>query len=141
MSATREAVALEALSWLGTPYHHHGRVKGAGVDCAQILIAVYSGLGLAPEIDPGFYAPDWNLHRSEEIFRRWLVEAGARPVETPERGDVGLFRYGRTASHGAILVDPGEMLFVHSYLKRGVIVSRLSEEPLTGRQVEYWSVF
>lgn len=26
-----EAVA-EALTWLGTPYHHQGRVKGVGVE-------------------------------------------------------------------------------------------------------------
>lgn len=23
-----------ALSYVGTPYHHHGRLKGIGVDCA-----------------------------------------------------------------------------------------------------------
>lgn len=36
VSEQRAAVAQEALAWLGTPYHHHARIKGVGVDCAQI---------------------------------------------------------------------------------------------------------
>lgn len=31
MSENLKAVA-EAVTWLGTPYHHQGRVKGVGVD-------------------------------------------------------------------------------------------------------------
>lgn len=33
----RAAVIAEAESWLSTPYHHEARIKGHGVDCAQIL--------------------------------------------------------------------------------------------------------
>lgn len=40
-----EAVA-EAMTWLGTPYHHQGRVKGVGVDCATLLCEVYKEVGL-----------------------------------------------------------------------------------------------
>jgi len=28
----RQAIIAEARSWIGTPYLHHGRVKGVGVD-------------------------------------------------------------------------------------------------------------
>lgn len=35
MSKNLEAVT-EALTWLGTPYHHQGRIKGVGVDCRSI---------------------------------------------------------------------------------------------------------
>ena len=135
----RAAVVAEALSWLGTPYHHHARIKGVGVDCAQILIAIYAGLGLAPEIDPGTYPPDWHLHRGEELYIHWLEQAGARRVERPAPGDVALFQYGRTFSHGAVYIGDGGL--VHSYLNRGVIFSRMDEEPLEGRPVQYWSVF
>ncbi|WP_436904878.1 hypothetical protein [Acinetobacter johnsonii] len=31
----------EALTWLGTPYHHQGRVKDVGVDCGTLLCEVY----------------------------------------------------------------------------------------------------
>ena len=135
---TRAAVVAEAMTWLGTPYHHHARIKGVGVDCAQILIAVYAGLGLAPEIDPGHYAPDWHLHHSEELYEQWLKTAGGWIVDEPLPGDVGLFKFGRTFSHGAIYI--GEDLWVHSYLQRGVIQSRGSEDPLHSRSVRYWRV-
>ena len=37
-----KAVA-EALTWLGTPYHHHqGHVKGIGVDCGTLVFEVYA---------------------------------------------------------------------------------------------------
>lgn len=36
-----QAVA-EAITWLGTPYHHQGRVKGVGVDCGTLLCEVYA---------------------------------------------------------------------------------------------------
>lgn len=137
--AGRASVVAEALTWVGTPYHAHARIKGVGVDCAQILIAIYAGLGLAPEVDPGQYAPDWHLHHSEELYISWLEKAGAHRVEEAALGDMALFRFGRTYSHGAIVVGPDE--FVHSYLGRGVIRSRITEDPLHGRPVQFWSVF
>jgi cell wall-associated NlpC family hydrolase len=142
--AMRQAVVKEALTWLGTPYHHHARVKGVGVDCAQLLCAVYEACGLVPHIDPGNYAHDWHLHRGEEVFIGWLERVGAREVRAPVRpasGDVVLFRYGRAYSHGGIVVDgPGELTVVHAYLMRGVIRSRLDDEPLQGRRARFWSV-
>ena len=42
----RAAVVAAARSWIGTPYHHAADVKGVGVDCAMLLVRVYSDLGL-----------------------------------------------------------------------------------------------
>lgn len=144
-AAQRAAVVAEALTWLKTPYHHHARVKGVGVDCAQLLCAVYEACGLVPHIDPGNYAHDWHLHRGEEVFVGWLQKAGAGEVRAPERarpGDVVLFRYGRAYSHGAVVVDDcGAGAVVHAYVGRGVIRLRLDdEEPLQGMPARVWSV-
>lgn len=136
----RAAVIAEALTWLRTPYHHHGRVKGAGVDCAQLLCAVYEACGCTPHLDPGNYAHDWHLHRGEEVFIGWLQRAGARLVSEPKPGDVALFRYGRAYSHGAIVVEPTPVL-VHAYVGLGVVRTRLDEAPLQGRQVQFWSLW
>jgi cell wall-associated NlpC family hydrolase len=129
------------LTWLGTPHHHHARVKGVGVDCAQLLCAVYEACGCVPHIDPGNYADDWHLHRGEEVFIEWLEKAGAREVQVPAPGDVAVFGYGRAYSHGAVVVDgPAARNVVHSYLGRGVVLSRLDEEPLQGRTSRFWSM-
>lgn len=144
-SRERSAVAAEALSWLGTPYHHHARIKGVGVDCAQILCEVYEACRLVPHVDPGFYATDWHLHRGEELYMGWLERSGARQVQTPALGDVALFRFGRCFSHGGIVVEASDQLeamtVLHAYLNRGVILSRLSEEPLDGRAVQFWTLW
>lgn len=136
----RVAVAGEALTWLGTPYHHHAQIKGAGVDCAQLLIGVFSACGLVPAIQTGHYATDWHMHRNDELFSAWLRQyAHPAPGEVPGLGDVWLWRYGRTFSHGSIYVGGG--LFAHAYIGRGVILSRATEEPLDGRAAQRWSLW
>ncbi len=135
----RAAVVAEAMTWLDTPYHHHARIKGAGVDCAQLLIGVFAHAGVVPEFDPGPYACDWHLHRSEELFVQWLERAGARPVQTPAPGDVAIFKFGRCFSHGSIVVTPDQVL--HAYINRRVIVSSLTDAELTGREVRFFSLW
>ena len=69
----RAAVVEEARSWLGTPYHHMGRVKGVGCDCLTLLAAVYHAAGIVPEIEIPHYPPDWHLHRSAELYLEGLL--------------------------------------------------------------------
>jgi cell wall-associated NlpC family hydrolase len=120
----RAAIVAEAMTWRGTPYHHRARVRGAGVDCAQLLVAVYAAVGLVPLVDTGEYPQDWALHRSDERFLGWLREY-ARPVACAQPGDVLVMRYGRCYSHGAIVVD--DRLLIHSFLGRGVEVVERAE--------------
>jgi cell wall-associated NlpC family hydrolase len=140
--ALRAIVASQALSWLGTPYHHHGRLKGVGVDCAMLLAEVYAAAGVCPPvaIGPGDYPHDWHLHRDDERFCAWLERLGLSPVQTPARGDIGVFRYGRAFSHGALVVDVAPLTVVHAYLGRGVILNTLDEEPLSGRPATWWGL-
>jgi cell wall-associated NlpC family hydrolase len=137
---TRAAVAAEALSWLGTPYHHNARVKGAGVDCAMLLAEVFERCGLVERVEPGDYPHDWHLHHGTELFLEWLERSGARETEAPLIGDVAVYRFGRTFSHGAIVVAEGLQL-AHAYIGRGVILTRASEEPLSGRVRRYFTLF
>lgn len=128
------------MTWLGTPYHHHGRIKLVGVDCAQILCAVFEAVGLAPYVDLGNYAHDWHLHRAVEVYINRVAEymTPLAEGEEPTTGDVALFKFGRTFSHGGILVSPDTIL--HAYIGRGVILTRWREEdPLAGREALYFT--
>lgn len=101
----RASVVARARAWLGTPYHHQGRVLGAGVDCAGLLCEVYREVGLMPEIDAGNYPCDWHLHRGEELILAW-ADRFAVPVQgEPLPGDAVLFKFGRTFSHACIVVS------------------------------------
>lgn len=135
----RTAVVAEALSWIGTPYHHHGRIKGVGVDCAQILAAVFEACGLLPALDLGHYPREWHLHHGEELYLGWMTRLGAREIEAPLPGDMAVYRFGRCYAHGAIVVEPDAAAMVHAYLDHGVIFTRAGEAPLDGRPVKYFS--
>lgn len=116
----RAAIVAEALSWEGTPYHSRARIKGVGVDCAQLPAAVYEAVGLIPHLDP-VYADQWFLHRDEELYLAW-VEPYARRIgrDDLKPGDFVIWRYGRTYSHGAIAMEPP--IVIHAALPAEAVV-------------------
>jgi cell wall-associated NlpC family hydrolase len=104
---------------LGTPWHHAARVKGAGVDCAWLSIEVYSAVGLIEPFDPGYYPQDFAQHRGDELYQRW-VRDHAYQVDYPLPGDMALFKWGRSYSHGAIVI--GWPRLIHAYARVGAVV-------------------
>ena len=135
----RQRVVEEARGWIGTPYHHRGRVKGGGVDCGMILAEVYEAAGVVPHVDPGEYPHDWHLHRDEQRYLA-QVEAYAHKIEgPPQPGDIALFQYGRCISHGAIVVEWPEV--IHAYVNvRGVVLDNaVQNKDLESRLVGFWS--
>jgi len=134
------AIVTESRSWLGTPYHHQARVKGAGVDCAMLLCEVFEACGMIPHIDPRPYPPDWHLHRSEEKYLGW-IEKYADPVlddEDPQPGDVVLYKFGRTVSHAGIVID--WPMIIHAYCGQGCVMSEGDRGELGPRIAGFWRV-
>ena len=139
IGTVRRRVVVEAESWVGTPFHHAARVKGAGVDCLMLLAEVYERAGVVTRIDPPFYVPDWHMHRDAERYREGLARY-AREIEGPPlAGDIALFRFGRTLSHGAIVVQWPRL--IHAYWSIGVVWGDASLYPLNGREVRFFSPF
>ena len=82
-------------SWIGTPYHHMGRVKGAGADCLTLLAEIYeragvirayrgavlsAGLAPAPRrraLPRGIARPCARVRRAAGAWRRGAVQDGA----------------------------------------------------------------
>jgi NlpC/P60 family putative phage cell wall peptidase len=134
----RRRVVDEAQSWIGTPFHHAARVKGAGVDCLMLLAEVYERAGVMRHIEPPFYVPDWHLHQNAERYLEGLL-AYAREVTEPQLGDVALFRFGRTFSHGAIVVEWPRL--IHAYWAIGVVWGDACLHPLARRPVRFFTPF
>ena len=130
----REAVIAAARRWIGTRWEHRARVRGSGVDCGQLLAAVYEEAGVIQAVDPGEYPPDWHLHRGEERFLELVELHAARREGDPVPGDILLFRYGRTVSHGGISLGGGQL--IHAFIGAGrVVVDDLTRNVDLGRRL------
>jgi cell wall-associated NlpC family hydrolase len=138
IAETREAVCDIARSWIGTLYHHMGRVKGAGVDCAMFPLEVYREARIIGEVAVPFYPPDWHLHRSEEIYLG-IVQRYATETEAPSPGDFVLYHFGRAWSHGAIVLE--WPIIIHAVVQHGVILSDGERDGmLVGRKRRFFSI-
>lgn len=108
----RDAMIEEALTWEGTPYQHKGRIKGVGVDCGGLVYQVYEPhLGPFPPF-PKDYAPDWGLHRDNEMYLDFIMPFVVE-VDKPVRGGLTMVRIGRNFCHAAICI--GDNQFLHAY--------------------------
>jgi NlpC/P60 family putative phage cell wall peptidase len=116
MSATREAIIAEARTWLGTPFLHQGRLKGAGVDCAGLVIGIARALEL-PHADVDGYGRQ---------PRRGLLEAELAAQMDPialedlAPGDVLLLRIERDPQHLAVVSSLEPLAVVHAYAGGGL---------------------
>lgn len=140
-AAQRAAVCAEARSWCGTPYHHAARVKGrsGGVDCAQLVWAVFFNCGLTPFLPLENYSRDWFLHRSAEQYLGIVLDR-AHEVAEPKPGDVVLFKIGHCFAHGGIIVEPGWPVIVHAYSQAArVLVDDASRGQLSRRQRKFFT--
>ncbi len=137
-SNQRQAIITEALTWLGTPYHSHARVKGAGVDCGLFIAEVFEHCGVIPHVDPGYYSPEWMLHHSEELYQQWVekffVKRAGRP---PLPGDIIIYKFGLCRSHGAIVIDYPKI--IHSYIHRGVIIDTAEASYLIDKEQDLYA--
>ena len=124
----RAAVVAAARAWKNTPYHMNAKIRGVGVDCGQRLICAFRDAGLTPDIITGHGLPDFHLNRKEERYmdfvRRYLTEIAG----PPEAGDVMLFHYGHSYSHGGIVVEAEPLTIVHALIRaRKVIEQQLTK--------------
>ena len=138
-SDARAAVVAEALSWIGTPYHHAQAVKGRGVDCALSLIEWFARAGVIERFDPRPYSASWFLHRGEERFLNCIAHYADRlpDAATVLPADIALYRYGRCTAHGALVVD--ETFVVHACVAARR-VERRERAALAEKCAGYWRV-
>jgi cell wall-associated NlpC family hydrolase len=141
----RAAVVAEARSWLRTPYHPTADIKGAGVDCGMLLVRVFVDCGLVPPFDPRPYPPDWHLHHDAEKYLGWVEQHCGR-VEQPGPGDIVVFRYGRTFSHGGIVTEGAPLTILPAFRDCGQVIEeqaardpRLADPKRERRFYSFWA--
>lgn len=137
-AGSRADVCTLARGWLRTPWHHQARIRGVGVDCAQLLIAVYAEAGVIEDFDPGDYAIDHMMHSDREVFRGWCERYG-RQTKTPRAGDAVVWKFGRVYSHGGIVVEwPGRV--IHAFRPFGEVCETPADASrLAGRDAIFFT--
>jgi cell wall-associated NlpC family hydrolase len=128
----RAKIVAEARSWIGTPFHHQGRLKGVGVDCAGLVIEVGRALGLDVVEETGYPPiPDGvSMQRS--------CDAQLRRIDNYGPGDVVLFAFGRHPQHLGIIGNYplGGNSLIHAYAPNGRVVETIFDSVWTRRTVQ-----
>lgn len=111
----RADIVAAARGWLGTPWHHQGRLKGVGVDCVGVVIGVAGELGIS-DFDITGYGHRPDSRELERLAGHLMVEV---PVAEAQPGDVLLLDVDKQPQHLAFVTDVG-MLHAYAPLRRVV---------------------
>jgi cell wall-associated NlpC family hydrolase len=112
----RAAVDRVAREFVGTPYHDGACVKGAGIDCAQLLRAVFVEAGIIDDLVIHGYSGQHFLHSDKEEYLGYVTRyAHEIEREQAKTGDVVLYKIAKCYAHGAIIVAPGWPNIIHAH--------------------------
>lgn len=129
---TGAQVVVVARSWIGTPFHHQGRVRGVGCDCVGLLIGIAHELALSA-FDTTCYArrPDGRMLKDACDREMTPIARGEIAI-----GDVGLFALTGDPQHLAIFGDyPGGLSIIHAHAPNRRVVENRFDEMWAGRLV------
>lgn len=111
---TRADIVDEARTWIDTPFHHQGRLKGVGVDCAGVIIGVAHALKLS-EFDCRNYGREPTMGQMRILLEEHMIK-----VVTPLPGDALLFSFDVMEQHLGMFTDANTI--IHAYEKVGKCV-------------------
>lgn len=127
-----EQIAGQALTWLGTPFQHQGRLKGVGVDCIGLVFGVARELAIWPA---EFNFTAYGRSPVDGVLEREIAKR-CDPVSEPEVGGLGLFRWFGEPQHIAIFLP--DTRIVHSYHGARMVVSHGIDAKWRKRLVSCW---
>lgn len=137
-TVTRSDLVKEARSYLGTPYHHLGRLKGVGVDCIGVVMGLAKFVGIEFDTAGWIYPKNGaGVKLNHELGRYLLII----PTCFATSGDVATFcLFGEEQpQHVGVLTDYGllhthagvgkvvEHLYSHQWQKRASAAFRFKE--------------
>jgi cell wall-associated NlpC family hydrolase len=127
---TREQIVSEALSFLRTPYHPSARIKGVGVDCAQLIYCVYHALGLMPELPAEARSARYFIANKDSKYLDTILQF-AREIPESEVAPGDLILYKQPSfpvyHHGAIVISWPDTI-IHAIRGSGVIQGHGTDE-------------
>lgn len=132
-----QSIITAARSWIGTRFHHQGRVKKngnnkGGCDCIGLIIGVADELDIKYKgrpfsgLDKKDYAKTPDGKELYDSFCKYLTEID---IGDAKAGDILMFRFDKYPQHVGFLSDiEGVPAIIHCYLQaRGVVEHRMDE--------------
>jgi cell wall-associated NlpC family hydrolase len=124
---TVHPIVAQARTWLGTQFHHQGRLKATtehkgGVDCLGLLIGVANELGLRErrggQLLSAYDETDYAWLPSGEALQAKLADVlNPIHVQDIQSGDIALFRLDGNPQHLGILNQSDKNVFtlIHAF--------------------------
>lgn len=127
----KQQIVLEARSWLGTAFHHQGRLKktaehAGGCDCLGLIIGVARKLNLTTkhgalihQFDQQNYAqiPDGN-----NLEAQLAQNLPIKEITEISPGDLALLAFAKTPQHLAIVGEvESRITLIHAYSSAGFV--------------------
>jgi cell wall-associated NlpC family hydrolase len=126
----REQIVREAWTWVRTPYHPSARIKGVGVDCAQLLYMVFNSFGLIPDMPPEAKSSRWFVSNKDQSYLTTILTLAKEITESEVGpGDIVLFRQPnyQVFHHAGIVVDWPHSI-IHAVRNVGVCLANPTQE-------------
>lgn len=124
MTTQRQQIITTAQTYLETPFHWHGRLKGVGVDCAGLPICVGRELGL--------FAQNFDLTQygnyPQNMLETLRLHCEERPKAEREPGDILCFRLREEPQHAGIMTDLDGAGLIHCSIRWAVIEHVLDQQ-------------
>jgi len=123
-------IVTEARRWIGTPFHHQGRVKGVGCDCLGMVVGVASELKLEKNgtllasLDNPRYSRQPN---TAELLTK--LQENLALVTEMQVGDLAVITMISNPQHMGIITDyvHGGFGLLHALPSSGVVEHRLDK--------------
>lgn len=113
MTTKRAEVVAEAMTWLGTPWRHQGRLKGVGVDCLGLIIGIGRACAMVP---PSFDITGYGTGADGTMLPQCEQYMVRKRLVDRQLGDVLVLHWGAEPHHMGIIVGhpQAEFGFLHA---------------------------
>lgn len=125
----------ETRTWIGTPFHHQGRVKQVGCDCIGLIVGVAKALGrIEAQSDRTDYG---RMPDGSSLYQVLKEHCNEITVEDMQPADIALFRFDSNPQHVGVISDypEGGLGVIHAYAQARKVVEHYLDESWRGRIV------
>lgn len=141
----KNQIITEARSWIGTKFHHQGRIKktfshNGGCDCIGFVIGVADNIGLKFEGKPYSFYDDLDYpkyphkNKLEQVIQKFMIKIDESSYQT---GDVLLFKFDKNPQHVGLVSYHNNI--IHCYAQAKGVVEHQLDKSWKEKIIGYYS--